>query len=83
MSSTLLWIEQNQPAERIRLPVEHGLAMKRLEDMGIVTRRSHHLLSLQRQRLQKLLTRELIRCPRLKDKCLSDLGAFFETTGVS
>lgn len=76
MSSTLLWMEQNQPVERMHLPAEHGLALKRLEDMGIVTWRSHHLLSLQKQRLLKLLTRELLRCPKLKDKCLLELGAF-------
>jgi hypothetical protein len=80
MSSTLQWLEQNQPAVRLQLPVEHLDAIKRLEDMGIVTRRSHHLLSLQKQRLQRLLRKELILCPRLKERCLSEFSALFEPT---
>jgi hypothetical protein len=80
MSATLRWLEHNQPAERLQLPVEHSDAIKRLEDMGIVTRRSHHLLSLQKQRLQKLLGKELMRCPRLKERCLSEFSDLFEPT---
>ena len=80
LSATLRWIERNQPAERHGLPIEHGEALKRLEDMGIVTRRSHHLLSLQKQRLHQLLRRELVRCPRMKERCISEFSSLFEST---
>ncbi len=78
LSPALRWIEENQPAQRTGLPIEHGDAIKRLEDMGIVTRRNHHLLSLQKQRLHQLLRRELVRCPRLKERCQSEFSTLFE-----
>lgn len=78
MASTLLWVKENQPAQAQLLPQEHKDAIKHLEDMGIVTRRNHHLLSLQKQRLHRLMRRELLRCPKLKDRCLSEFNALFE-----
>ncbi len=80
MSSTLRWIESNQPVERLGMPIEHGEAIKRLEDMGIVTRRCHRQVSLQKQRLHQLIRRELVRCPRLKERCISEFSALFEPT---
>jgi hypothetical protein len=79
LSPTLHWLHANQPAKRQTMPPEHCAAMKRLEEMGVVSRRSHNQLSLQKQRLHRLVSRELLRCPRFKERCEAEFRSLFHS----
>lgn len=59
LAPTVNWLAEVEPVQVSKIPNEHATAFKQLEQLGFAYRRNMSTCGLQKQRLRKILEKEI------------------------